>query len=191
MAQMPEPTYRSRAADANTGANLVMIGTAKSLKAVAVHVLGHNKDTMPASGRQKHLEMLAFKDVLTSNSAFRTGPAGAGCASRWQDRRLLQFLCEWRGDAAMSRRPGLRRFTRRESLCQADQCRHRGMESIHGFKRLTMVHSTTRQAPRRLASDAGDDPQQLIRLADAAMYAGKQSGKHSILRNQGDLALSS
>ncbi len=36
-----------------------------------------------------------------------------------------------------------------------------------------------------------DDPQQLIRLADAAMYAGKQSGKHSILRNQGDLALSS
>lgn len=36
-----------------------------------------------------------------------------------------------------------------------------------------------------------DDPQQLIRLADAGMYAGKQSGKHCILRNQGDLALSS
>jgi len=37
----------------------------------------------------------------------------------------------------------------------------------------------------------GDDPQHLIRLADAAMYAGKQSGKQSIRRNQGELALSS
>jgi len=54
-----------------------------------------------------------------------------------------------------------------------------------------MEHPTTRQAPHRLASDAGDDPQQLIRLADAAVYAGTQSRKHSILRDQGDLALSS
>ena len=35
------------------------------------------------------------------------------------------------------------------------------------------------------------DPHGLIRLADAAMYAGKQSGKHSLRRNRGDLALSS
>lgn len=54
-----------------------------------------------------------------------------------------------------------------------------------------MGHATKKQAPHRLASDAGDDPQQLICLADAAMYAGKQSGEHSILRYQGDLALSS
>ncbi|EHL24975.1 diguanylate cyclase [Acidovorax sp. NO-1] len=36
-----------------------------------------------------------------------------------------------------------------------------------------------------------DDAQALIRLADAAMYAGKQSGKHSVRRNSGELALSS
>lgn len=42
-----------------------------------------------------------------------------------------------------------------------------------------------------LAPLDGDDPQGLIRLADAGMYAGKQSGKHSIRRNRGDLALSS
>lgn len=36
-----------------------------------------------------------------------------------------------------------------------------------------------------------DDPRSLVRLADAAMYAGKQSGKHAIRRNRGDLALSS
>lgn len=127
MAQMPVPTCSSRAADADTRANLVMIGTAKSLNAVAPHVVGHNKDTMQAPGCQKHLKMLAFKDVLNSNSAFRTGPAGAGCASRWQALRLLQFLL--RVEAAMSRQPGIRRFTRRESLCQSDHCRHRGMGS--------------------------------------------------------------
>lgn len=42
-----------------------------------------------------------------------------------------------------------------------------------------------------LAPLDGDDPQALIRLADAAMYAGKQGGKHSLRRNSGDLALSS
>ncbi len=42
-----------------------------------------------------------------------------------------------------------------------------------------------------LAPLDGDDPQALIRLADAAMYAGKQGGKHSLRRNTGDLALSS
>lgn len=36
-----------------------------------------------------------------------------------------------------------------------------------------------------------DDAQGLIRLADAAMYAGKQGGKHCIRRNSGELALSS
>ena len=42
-----------------------------------------------------------------------------------------------------------------------------------------------------LAPLDGNEPQALIRLADAAMYAGKQSGKHSIRRNPGGLALSS
>lgn len=130
MAQVPVSTCSSRAADAYTGANLgMMISAVKSLDAVAAHIEGHNKDTRQAPGRQKHLEMLAFKDVLSSKSTFRTVPAGAGCARRWQDRRRLQFLCEWRGAAALSRQPGLGRFTQRESLCQADQCRHRGMES--------------------------------------------------------------
>ncbi|MFN3440183.1 MAG: diguanylate cyclase domain-containing protein [Acidovorax sp.] len=42
-----------------------------------------------------------------------------------------------------------------------------------------------------LAPLDNDDPQGLIRLADAAMYAGKQGGKHSLRRNSGELALSS
>ncbi len=42
-----------------------------------------------------------------------------------------------------------------------------------------------------LAPLDGDDPQALIRLADAAMYAGKQSGKHCLRRNDGTLALAS
>lgn len=129
MAQMPLRICSSRAAEAYTRANLVMTSATKSLDTVAAQVVDHHKDTMQASGRQKHQEMLAFKGVLNSNSAFRTGPAGASCASRRQDFRLLQFLSEWRGDAAMSWQPGLRRFTRRESLGQSDQCRHRGMES--------------------------------------------------------------
>jgi diguanylate cyclase (GGDEF)-like protein len=41
-----------------------------------------------------------------------------------------------------------------------------------------------------LAPLDSDDPQGLIRLADAAMYAGKQSGKCSIRRHPGDLAVS-
>ena len=40
-----------------------------------------------------------------------------------------------------------------------------------------------------LAPLDSDDPQGLIRLADAAMYAGKQGGKRSIRRNSGTLAL--
>lgn len=40
-----------------------------------------------------------------------------------------------------------------------------------------------------LAPLDSDNPQGLIRLADAAMYAGKQGGKHSVLRNGGELAL--
>ncbi|WP_366145918.1 diguanylate cyclase [Acidovorax sp.] len=42
-----------------------------------------------------------------------------------------------------------------------------------------------------LAPLDGSDAQALLRQADAAMYAGKQSGKQSIRRNQGELALSS
>ncbi|MNV20818.1 RNase II stability modulator [compost metagenome] len=40
-----------------------------------------------------------------------------------------------------------------------------------------------------LAPLDGNDPPELIRLADTAMYAGKQRGKRSILRNSGELAL--
>ena len=42
-----------------------------------------------------------------------------------------------------------------------------------------------------LAPLDSDDAQHLIRLADAAMYAGKENGKHCIRRNPGELALSS
>ncbi len=42
-----------------------------------------------------------------------------------------------------------------------------------------------------LAPLDSDDPQALIRLADAAMYAGKQNGKHCLRRNDGTLALAS
>lgn len=43
-----------------------------------------------------------------------------------------------------------------------------------------------------LAPLDGDEPQHLIRQADAAMYAGKQDGKHSIRRHRGgELALAS
>ncbi len=42
-----------------------------------------------------------------------------------------------------------------------------------------------------LAPLDSEDPQGLIRLADAAMYAGKQGGKRTVRRNSGDLALSS
>ncbi|RYF71681.1 MAG: diguanylate cyclase, partial [Comamonadaceae bacterium] len=42
-----------------------------------------------------------------------------------------------------------------------------------------------------LAPLDSEDPQGLIRLADAAMYAGKQGGKRTVRRNGGDLALSS
>ena len=42
-----------------------------------------------------------------------------------------------------------------------------------------------------LAPLDGDDPQALIRMADAAMYAGKQEGKHSVRRKPGNLVLSS
>ena len=40
-----------------------------------------------------------------------------------------------------------------------------------------------------LAPLDSDDPLGLIRLADTAMYAGKQGGKRSIRRNSGELAL--
>ena len=39
-----------------------------------------------------------------------------------------------------------------------------------------------------LAPVDSDDPRRLIGLADAAMYAGKQRGKRSVLRNSGELA---
>lgn len=42
-----------------------------------------------------------------------------------------------------------------------------------------------------LAPLDSDDPLGLIRLADAAMYAGKQSGKQTMRRNSGELALAS
>ena len=42
-----------------------------------------------------------------------------------------------------------------------------------------------------LAPLDSDDAQHLARLADAAMYAGKENGKHCIRRNPGELALSS
>ena len=42
-----------------------------------------------------------------------------------------------------------------------------------------------------IAPDDSDDPVGLLKLADAAMYSGKQGGKFCLRRNTGDLALSS
>ena len=42
-----------------------------------------------------------------------------------------------------------------------------------------------------LAPDDACDAGTLIRLADAAMYSGKQRGKFCVRRNKGDLALAS
>ena len=42
-----------------------------------------------------------------------------------------------------------------------------------------------------IAPDDSSDAAGLLKLADAAMYSGKQSGKFCLRRNTGDLALSS
>ncbi|WP_366626731.1 hypothetical protein [Acidovorax sp. 28-64-14] len=42
-----------------------------------------------------------------------------------------------------------------------------------------------------LAPHDGSDAMGLLRLADAAMYSGKQAGKFCLRRNTGDLALAS
>jgi len=42
-----------------------------------------------------------------------------------------------------------------------------------------------------IAPDDSQDAAGLLKLADAAMYSGKQGGKFCVRRNTGDLALSS
>ena len=42
-----------------------------------------------------------------------------------------------------------------------------------------------------LAPEDGTDAMGLLRLADAAMYSGKQAGKFCLRHNTGDLALAS
>lgn len=53
-----------------------------------------------------------------------------------------------------------------------------------------MVRPTWTWMPPSTPIDSQDGAG-LIKLADAAMYSGKQSGKFCVRRNTGDLALSS
>ncbi|RQO79521.1 GGDEF domain-containing protein [Acidovorax sp. FJL06] len=80
-------------------------------------------------------------------------------------------------------------------LARPEQAEELGRSLLRAFEHpFTLSHLTLSvrlTIGYALAPVDGDDPQHLIRLADAAMYAGKQSGKQSIRRNQGELALSS
>ena len=76
-----------------------------------------------------------------------------------------------------------------------DQAQALGHQLLHAFEQPFELNGLRLQVGLTigyaLAPLDHDDPQELIRLADAAMYAGKQSGKRTVRRNPGELALSS
>lgn len=81
------------------------------------------------------------------------------------------------------------------NLARPEQAEELGRSLLRAFEHpFTLSHLTLSvrlTIGYALAPTDSNDPQHLIRLADAAMYAGKQSGKQSIRRNQGERALSS
>mgnify|MGYP000293587435 CR=1 FL=1 len=82
---------------------------------------------------------------------------------------------------------GIRRFTERRLL------NHRSRSRIALRDPSELIGHLVAGAKDgfALAPLDSDDAQHLVRLADAAMYAGKENGKHCIRRNPGELALSS
>lgn len=80
-------------------------------------------------------------------------------------------------------------------LKQPEQAHDLGMKLLDAFRspfalgnRQVWVGLTIGYA---LAPQDGSDAMGLLRLADAAMYSGKQAGKFCLRRNTGDLALAS
>lgn len=80
-------------------------------------------------------------------------------------------------------------------IATPEQAEELGRSLLHAFERpFTLSHLHLQVGLTigyALAPLDSEDPPGLIRLADAAMYAGKQNGKRTVRRNTGDLALSS
>ena len=80
-------------------------------------------------------------------------------------------------------------------LATPEQAEELGRSLLRAFEHpLTLSHLRIQVGLTigyALAPLDSDDAQHLVRLADAAMYAGKENGKHCIRRNPGELALSS
>ena len=80
-------------------------------------------------------------------------------------------------------------------LATTEQAEELGRSLLRAFEHpLTLSHLRIQVGLTigyALAPLDSDDAQHLVRLADAAMYAGKENGKHCIRRNPGELALSS
>lgn len=80
-------------------------------------------------------------------------------------------------------------------LATPEQAEELGRSLLRAFEHpLTLSHLRIQVGLTigyALAPLDSDDAQHLARLADAAMYAGKENGKHCIRRNPGELALSS
>ena len=80
-------------------------------------------------------------------------------------------------------------------LATPQQAQELGQSLLHAFEQPFRLSHLSIQVGLTigyaLAPLDSDDAQHLVRLADAAMYAGKESGKHCIRRNPGELALNS
>ena len=80
-------------------------------------------------------------------------------------------------------------------LATPEQAHELGRALLHAFEQPFRLGHLSIQVGLTigyaLAPLDSDDAQHLVRLADAAMYAGKENGKHCIRRNPGELALSS
>ena len=80
-------------------------------------------------------------------------------------------------------------------LATPQQAQELGQSLLHAFEQPFRLSHLSIQVGLTigyaLAPLDSDDAQHLVRLADAAMYAGKESGKHCIRRNPGELALTS
>ena len=80
-------------------------------------------------------------------------------------------------------------------LATPQQAQELGQSLLHAFEQPFRLSHLSIQVGLTigyaLAPLDSDDAQHLVRLADAAMYAGKENGKHCIRRNPGELALSS
>jgi diguanylate cyclase (GGDEF)-like protein len=73
-----------------------------------------------------------------------------------------------------------------QDLASAEQAHELGLSLLHAFEQPIALSELRLRVGLTvgyaLAPLDSDDPQGLIRLADAAMYAGKQAGKHTLRR---------